>query len=91
MPAPAAKADAPAPGLTPRELADLPRVTTFSRPLNSVLDGDGVSGEASPAKPGDGSFTSSMEGTFHTQVRPPARARGGGRRAWQPAPREPVE
>jgi hypothetical protein len=52
----------------PTATSDMPRVATFSRPLNAVGEGS-LDGNNSPAKPGDGSFQSSMEGTFHTQVR----------------------
>jgi len=60
---------APAPVPPP---GDMPRVATFSRPLNSVeggSDGTGNTPGSKPAAAGEGgSFTSSMEGTFH-QVR----------------------
>jgi hypothetical protein len=59
---------APATGPTPT--SDMPRVATFSRPLNASGGEGSLDGNNSPAKPGDGSFQSSMEGTFHTQVRP---------------------
>ena len=52
--------------------SEMPRVATFSRPLNQAGDGSDGQGNTPGSKPaagGEGSFTSSMEGTFHTQAR----------------------